>query len=417
MSKMKYRLNSKTAHQWCLVAWSLAVQLLLVGRHIDNQIISNYAPTAADAKDYFRLAGIWKSLGFTEAFSDGMRMPGYPTIVYIFEKIFGDYTPFSLRLLHILSFAIIQISIFKILKIFCRYEYALILTMIFPLLPTWHFIPVLTAETLIVITFIYITYILLRLSQGKATSFQLYQCALVASIAVYLKPNSVLVVVSACVYLFLKNGKTKTQNLVKFLTIFVISLLPWLIFMQVNQNTISLTTGSGINLLIGTGRDVEPNGTVLSSAANVCNVADNRNPENELSSPLGLSASEVDTLHRETTIKIWRTGTQNQICFGVQKVLITFGFKANSTFDLLYGLISGFTLLVSIAMIKSKSLRPLGGYFISQIFLLSLQAFVFQVDRRFTVPFILPMFIICVAVALGKFSFGNIQSSTDVKKL
>jgi hypothetical protein len=155
---------------------------------------------------------------------------------------------------------------------------------------------------------------------------------------------------------------------------------------------------------------------VLSSAANRCNVADNRNPENELSSPLGLSASEVDTLHRETTIEIWRTGIQNQICFGVQKALITFGFKANSTFDLLYGLISGFTLLVSIAMIKSRGSRPLGGYFMSQIFLLSLQAFVFQVDRRFTVPFILPMFIICVGVALGKFNFGNSQSSTDVQK-
>ena len=88
---MKYRLNFKTAHQWYLVAWSLAVQLLLVGRHIDNQIISDYAPTAADAKDYFRLAGIWKSFGFTEAFSEGMRMPGYPTIIYIFEKIFGVY--------------------------------------------------------------------------------------------------------------------------------------------------------------------------------------------------------------------------------------------------------------------------------------------------------------------------------------
>jgi hypothetical protein len=385
-----------------LVIWSLVIQFLLVGKFIDNDVVNNYQPTAADARDYFRLAELWRSSGFESAFESGMRVPGYPALVYVFQSIFVENAPLFLRIFQMLLLALSQIVVLKILEHFCNKRLSLILATAFPLLPLWHFVPILTAELLIAVSFIFLTYLLIKLEPGSVKNSQVLIVSALTAWTVYLKPNSLLLIGSVLLFMYFRKSSSKWKDLLKCLSIFLLLLSPWLVFMKYSQNTFSLTTGAGINLLIGTGRDVEPDGTVLAQSAKNCNVMDGFNPANELSSPEGLSFSQVNSLHTQTAISLWKSSFFNHTCFGLQKVLIAFGGKANSKLELAYGVISGLSILISILMLFSRRLKPIGIYFTTFLFLLAVQAFFFQVDRRFTVPFVLPMFIVCIAIAVGQ---------------
>lgn len=49
---------------------------------MDNSILSAYAVGAVDASDYASRALIWQAEGFSQAFKDAYRMPGYPAIIF-----------------------------------------------------------------------------------------------------------------------------------------------------------------------------------------------------------------------------------------------------------------------------------------------------------------------------------------------
>jgi hypothetical protein len=399
-----------------LVVWSLVIQLLLVGKFIDNKVVNNHEPTAADATDYFRIAALWRDSGFESAFHSGMRVPGYSGLIYFFQWIFGESTPLFLRIFQMLLLALSQIVVLKILERFCEKRISFFLTLTFPILPLWHFVPILTAELLITVSFIFLTYLLTRWGPGPVKNSQVFVISAFTAWAVYLKPNSILLIGSVLLFIFFRNSKSRWSDILRYLSIFLLFVSPWLVFMKFNQNTFSLTTGSGINLLIGTGRDVQPDGTVLARAAEKCRVVDGFNPVNELSSPEGLTYSEVNNLHLQTATSLWKSSPLSHSCFGVQKVLIAFGGKANSKLELIYGVISSTALLVSISLSISRRFRPIGIYFASYIILLAVQSFFFQVDRRFTAPFILPMFIICIAIAANQIKDLLLGDRHSIKK-
>jgi hypothetical protein len=386
-----------------LFCWSLLVQLVLIGEYFDNDIVNNHEPTAADAKDYFRLAGAWQESGFESAFGSGMRVPGYPAMILFFQQFFGENTPFALRIVQMFLLAFSQLVIFRTIRQFCGMKISVSLIMLFSLLPLWHFVPILTAELLTSVCYIFLTGILIKFGSGPISNFQFISIVVISVFAIYLKPNSVLLFLSVVLYLWCRGSNSRFKDTSRYVIVVFLCLLPWLVFIQQNQSTWSLTTGSGINLLTGTGRDVVSDGTVLAQAANGCTVADNFNPESELASPEDLTYGQVNNMHQQTAIKLWRESFSNHLCFGFQKVLIAFGFKANSNWELIYGVITVATILVSVLSLISVRLKAIGIYFLSFLFLLGIQVFLFQADRRFTAPFVLPMFMICSAMAIGLF--------------
>lgn len=413
---MRFQPRERLWKSSILVIWSLVIQFLLVGKFIDNNVVNNYQPTAADARDYFRLAELWRSSGFESAFESGMRVPGYPALVYVFQSIFVENAPLFLRIFQMLFLALSQIVVLKTLEHFCSKKLSLILTAAFPILPLWHFVPILTAELLIAVSFITLTYLLIKLNSGTVKNSQVLTVSALTAWTVYLKPNSMLLIGSVLLFMYFRKSSSKWKDVIKCLSIFLLLLSPWLVFMQYSQNTISLTTGAGINLLIGTGRDVEPDGTILAQSAKKCNVMDRFNPANELSSPEGLTFSQVNSLHTQRAISLWKNSLFNHTCFGLQKVLIAFGGKANSKLDLVYGVISGSSILISILLLFSRRLKSIGFYFTSLLFLLAVQAFFFQVDRRFTVPFVLPMFIVCIGIIVGQIKVWRLPDVPLIKK-
>jgi hypothetical protein len=386
-----------------IFCWSLLVQLTLVGTYLDNDVVNKFEPTAADAKDYFRLADVWQESGFENAFGSGMRVPGYPAIILFLQQFFGENTPFTLRIVQMLLLAFSYLVILKVIGQFCGMKISISLVMLFSLLPLWHFVPILTAELLSSVSYILLTGILIKFGSGPISNLQFSSIVAISVFAIYLKPNNALLLLSVVLYLWCRGSNSRFKDASRYVIMVFLCLLPWLVFIQQNQSTWSLTTGSGINLLTGTGRDVVSDGTVLAQAAIGCAVADNFNPESELASPDDLTYGQVNNLHQQTAIKLWKESFSNHVCFGFQKVLIAFGFKANSNWELVYGVITVVTILVSLLSLGAMRLKAIGIYFLSFLFLLGILVFLFQADRRFTAPFVLPMFMICSALAIDLF--------------
>ena len=65
--------------------FSFLVQIAMIGKYLDNSIVSANAPLAIDANDYVLLATNWANQGFSQAFFNAHRTPGYPAIIYFFN--------------------------------------------------------------------------------------------------------------------------------------------------------------------------------------------------------------------------------------------------------------------------------------------------------------------------------------------
>ena len=89
-----------------VIIFSVLLQIGLVGKYLDNSIISPYAPTAMDALDYSRRAEIWRTQSFYDAFNDVSRMPGYPLILLINKVLFFDNAYLATRVFQLLALAI-----------------------------------------------------------------------------------------------------------------------------------------------------------------------------------------------------------------------------------------------------------------------------------------------------------------------
>jgi peptidoglycan/LPS O-acetylase OafA/YrhL len=94
----------------------------------------------------------------------------------------------------------------------------------------------------------------------------------------------------------------------------------------------------------------------------------------------------------------------NQIGFGLDKALIALGIKSNSLVDYIFGLFALLTLLAGATLLQTKELRPWGSATLATIGILSLQAAVFQADRRFVIPVLYPFSVICIGLALNLFA-------------
>jgi len=191
-----------------------------------------------------------------------------------------------------------------------------------------------------------------------------------------------------------------------------IFLLPWFIFVSAAQpGFYGLTTNSGGNLYIGTGMVIDYNNGVLAEAAMRWKVDPRNNPTDSIKINSELSASQKDSQLREKSLQIWKQRPVREVAYGFEKVKIAFGISSNTRVDSIIGLISGTTILMIIVLFKLRKSVSLLFSLITGLLAVATQAFVFQADRRFTLPMIFPTFIITVALFIGGETYLDLKQS------
>ncbi len=388
-----------------IILLNLFVQFLLIGIHLDNSIISGYAPTAVDAADYVTRAQIWETKGFSTAFGDAYRMPGYPFIIAVLHYVFPGAPYLAVRLLQMLGLALSAGLIKVLLERVASAWIAILGGLLFTILPFWHFVPVLLAESLTSTLVVTLLFILSLVSKLGISRNQLIAVSFLIAGATYLKPNNLLLLIPVITFLCFRLEKRLAKSISAITLSISLLLLPWVCFTSsVQPGFLGLTTNSGINSFIGTGMVLNYDGGVLAKSAIKWKVDPRNNPEDVLRSTPGLTPAQQNSMLVKKSAQIWHKRTWSEIGFGFDKALIAFGIKSNSLFDHVFGLFSLLSMLAGIVLLTVKKFRAWGSTMLVTVGLLAVQAAIFQADRRFVVPVLFPVSVICLGLTLSIFS-------------
>ncbi len=388
-----------------IVLLGLIVQLVLIGKYLDNSIISPYMPTALDAQDYAERAQVWKGEGFTQSFNDAYRLPGYPFIILVMQFLIPSNPYLGVRILQLLAVAISAGIIKSILERYVSRWAAILASVAYIVLPIWHFVPVLLAESLTSFIVVALIYELSSVNALKISRWTVIKLSILVAAAVYLKPNNILLLVVVFGFLFIKL-KVNILSTISIITLIVACLFsPWIYFASHSQpGFYGLTTNSGINLYIGTGMIVAYDDGILSKSAIKWKVDPKNNPTDQIVFNPSLSPMQQNSEATKKSIQIWKKRPLQEIGYSFDKILIAFGIKSNSTLDHIFGLFSVISLLSGLMLLKFREHRAWGIALLITFLSLALQAAVFQADRRFVIPVFFPFAAVCLGLTLGTFS-------------
>lgn len=394
-----------------VVLLDLLVQLALIGKYLDNSIMSSYMPTAFDAQDYTERARVWQSDGFTESFSDAYRLPGYPFFILIMRVLIPSNPYLGVRLLQLLAVAVSVGMIKVIIERYVPRWAAILASLVYMLLPIWHFVPVLLAESFTSFIVVAIIFQLRSVGEFGIGRWATIYVSILIAVGVYLKPNNLLLLFLVCIFLFAKLRINGIRTISTILLTVVCLLSPWVYFANHAQpGFYGLTTNSGANLYVGTGMVVAYDESVLSNSAIKWKVDPRNNPEDQIVLEPGLSPAQQNSNMTKKSLQIWKERPLQEIGYGFDKILIAFGIKSNSTFDQIFGLFSLVALLCGIILLKIRKFRPWGTVLLFTFFSLALQAAIFQADRRFVIPVLFPIATVCLGLTIGHFSLGSWKS-------
>lgn len=388
-----------------VIMFSLVIQLAIIRQYIDNSVISSYAPEAKDAEDYAGRTNVWSESGFNAAFSDALRMPGYPFFIYVAEIIAPKYPYLFVR---ILQLVLVAISVGMLKVAVCRLlglKYSIFLSLLYGVLPIWHFVPLLIAESLssVVVAAIVLTLLFWKKSQFDLKSTVI--AAILIAVATYLKPNHLILLPIVIVYLVSSSMRRKILTTTMITSLVGTLLLPWTLYVNLTHpRLIGLTATSGINFYIGTGMMIAYDGGVLARSAVRLGVDQNNNPDDVLVFKNNESAVEQSEKYTERAAEIWRDRTISQVQFGIAKIAFAFGFKSDSKVDSSFGFFNFLILLSGMVLLILKKHQAIALATLSTFFALGLQAFLFQADRRFVIPILLPFSVVCLGATLHALS-------------
>lgn len=391
-----------------VILLGLIVQLVIIGKYLDNSIISPYMPTALDAQDYVERAQVWHGIGFTEAFGDAYRMPGYPFIIFVMQFLIPSNPYLGVRLLQLLAVALSAGIIKVILEKYVPRSAAILASLVYILLPIWHFVPVLLAESLTSFLVVALIYQLSSVNELKISLWVIIKISILIASAVYLKPNNLLLLLVVVAFLFIKLRVNFFRTIFSITLIFACLLSPWIYFVNHAQpGFLGLTTNSGINLYVGTGMIIAYDDGILSKSAIKWKVDPKNNPKDQIVFAPTLSPMQQNSEATRKSVQIWKERPLQEMGYGFDKILIAFGVKSNSIFDHIFGLFSMISLLSGIWLLKFRDYRAWGIALLITFFSLALQAAVFQADRRFVIPVFFPFAAVCLGLTLSTFSFKN----------
>ena len=272
---------------------------------MNNEITTKFYPLGSDANDYAALASVWKEEGFFTAFNELLRTPGFPAIIFMMGMIFPDNTFFILRILQLTSIALTVVMIKKILELHIPKSQAYVFSLIYLVLPIWYFVPAILAESF---TTFFFTLLLYYISLIRTNKYHLLNYLIVSgclAILIYLKANSILLVVPVLYFAIHKIKINKFFHLFSILVLLIFLMLPWVIYAKTTQGSfLPLTNTSGYALYYGTGMIVKGD-PILKQAATKNRVDSESNIEDLLVFDKPITASEMNEIYTNKTIEIW----------------------------------------------------------------------------------------------------------------
>lgn len=365
---------------------SLFIQLLFIGRYINNEVVNSWVPIASDAFDYIDRAKLWRVEGFTSAFSDVYRMPGYPFVHLLAQIVYPDGSQLFVRIIQVILLALSAGLVTMIFMKFLDSRWSLFGGVLFSVIPLWYFSPILIVENLTSVFFVLILYFTVLLCETHKFKFLLLIGILIAC-EVYLKPNNILLIVPVAIYILLSNMKRKISTVILLMVVVSLPMLPWMIFGNSQQpGLISLATNSGANLYIGTGITSDNSDSALSQSAGRCQIDLINSSEFTADMKNAKTPIQADNTYKEAAIEIWRNHPKKEFCFAFQKILFAFGLKGNTLLDYPIGGFSVLAILTSMFNVYRRSYLAWSYSTLATGFVLAFQVALFQADRRFIIP-------------------------------
>ncbi len=381
---------------------SVTYQLVLLNDFMNNEITTQFYPLGSDANDYAALASAWKEKGFFIAFNELLRTPGFPAIILIISIIFPNDTFFVLRILQLTSIALTVVMIKKILELHIPKSQAYTFSLIYIVLPIWYFVPAILAESF---TTFFFTLLLYYASLIKTNIYNLHNYLIISgclAILIYLKANSVLLVIPILYFIIHKIKIKKFLHLLLIIFFLIILMLPWMTYAKTTQGSfLPLTNTSGYALYYGTGMIVKGD-PILKQAAIENRVNSEVNIEDLLVFDKPTRTSEMSEIYTNKTIEIWSKRPLNQFSFGLQKIMLNFGFIVRNSYEYFLGFFSLITIIASLLLIKQKKHLDWAFTFIIYFLCQSFQAMIFFSDKRYLIPTYIPISIIILSLAVSK---------------
>ena len=268
--------------------------------------------------------------------------------------------------------------------------------------------PALLAESLSSVIVVALVYVLATLKYSELFWQDLIKISILIVTATYLKPNNLALVIVVFGFLIFTLKARIIRSLLSVVLMVALLLSPWVLFVNDSQpGFFGLTTNSGINLYIGTGMVLSYDESLLAKSAVKWKVDPRNNPSDMRVSDSAGSPVLQNSKFTKKAIQIWKERPLREIGYGTDKILIAFGFKSNSVTDYVYGFFNAFSLIAAALLIRSRTYRAWGVTTLITALILASQAAVFQADRRFVVPVLFPLAIVCLGIVLGNLPYSN----------
>jgi hypothetical protein len=340
-------------------------------------------------------------------------MPGYPLLLLVNTTLFSDYAYFATRIFQLLALAIAAGLIKVALQKYVCQELAIASAVMFSILPIWHFVPVLIGEA---ITAVVICILLFCLSKVHNSTINLkitFIISVCVAVLTYIKPNNILIVFPILGFFLFSKKSEVTKTFFKILVTILLLMSPWMIFANgAQKGFIGFTANSGINAYIGTGMILKYDESALARSAIKWKVDPKQNPLDIVIDDLDLNPLERNSIFTQKAIQIWEKRFWSQLAYGFEKVKFAFSLNSPSILGALLGIFNVLGLLAGIALLKFAPLRSWGIALLLIVLTLSVQAIVFQADRRFVVPIFSPFAAFCMGLVFSKFLTTFREKST-----
>jgi hypothetical protein len=393
-----------------LFCLSIVIQVVIFRQSLNNDVLNDYAPSSLDARSYSNLASTWSSEGFDTAFSDLWRLPGYPFILLLMQTLFPFAPYLATRLFQLIAVSISVVIFNRILREYTSSRVALFFSILYSLLPSWYFVPVLIAESLTACLVVLLMYLMTKVSGNNSHIKYIIYISLLIAILTLLKPNNLLLLAVVSVYMIIRLKKNSIIAISLLVISTFILLLPWIVYTQNQEKAFfGLTTVQGVNFYIGTGMLISYDNSVLANSAIERKVDAKQNPKDVVVLKADIPRIDQNKIYLERALQIWKERPFNQLKFSLDKILIAFGFKVNSNLDYLFGFFNLAALITGFLLIKDNRFRAWGITSIFVAFLLASQSAIFQADRRFIITIFLPFSVLLFAMLASQITnrFGR----------
>jgi hypothetical protein len=371
-----------------------------------DEISTGYLKPYTDGEDYMgRAYELARGEGFTAAFRDGIRMPGYPALLALFAGLL-DKPVRAVRMAQVvLSSAVILLAWLLLSSLLRSRAKALFCAGVFAVwAPFYYFSPVLYAETASIFLIGLFCYALALFDPGRSP-WTSVPAAITAAALVYLKPNHILLVpvlLVFLVYVSRRGGARRRAKIALIPVVVVICLLaPWSIFVSRCQDSfVPLTTHGGWNLYLGTGgglANTKPwaRGSLPTRAWNSLNLKDLEHPEGAYGRYPAEMRARADRDFRTRALERWKRRPLALTAYGAAKMLHVAGFSFRRPRDVIVMLHFIGSLILSVYLWKRRRWREWALLLWMIAIVVMAQAFLFLPELRFkTVLFDFPALVV-----------------------